>query len=86
MGQWRTRAQEVGWDWFALQLHDGASLMFYALRDATAAAMLHSAGTWIEPAGAVRALGAEAVTIEVGGPWLSPAGVRYPFRLAGARA
>ncbi len=71
-------AQEVGWDWFALQLNDGASLMFYALRNRDGSRDLHSAGTWIEPAGAVRALGAEAVTIEVGGRWLSPGGVRYP--------
>jgi predicted secreted hydrolase len=71
-------AEEVGWDWFALQLNDGAALMFYALRDRDGTRDPHSAGTWIEPAGAARPLGAGAVTIEVTGRWLSPGGVRYP--------
>lgn len=70
--------QEVGWDWFALQLNDGAALMFYALRDRDGARDPHSAGTWIEPSGAAQRLGAGAVTIEVTTRWLSPAGVRYP--------
>ncbi len=71
-------AEEVGWDWFALQLDDGTALMFYALRDRDGTRDPHSAGTWSEPAGAARALGASAVTLEVIGRWRSPAGVRYP--------
>jgi predicted secreted hydrolase len=70
--------QEVGWDWFGLQLDDGAALMFYALRDRNGARDPHSAGTWLEPAAAARPLDAQAVTIEVAGRWLSPGGVRYP--------
>jgi predicted secreted hydrolase len=71
-------AQEVGWDWFALQLNDGTALMFYALRARDGTRDPHSAGTWIEPAGAAQPLGASAVLIEVSARWLSPAGVRYP--------
>jgi predicted secreted hydrolase len=71
-------AEEVGWDWFALQLSDGTALMFYALRDRGGARDPHSAGTWIEAAGAARPLSAGAVTIEVTGRWLSPRGVHYP--------
>ncbi len=71
-------AQEVGWDWFALQLDEGAALMFYALRDRNGTRDPHSAGTWVESGGAARPLGAQAVTIEVTGRWLSPGGVTYP--------
>ena len=36
--EWSTSALEpgvVGWDWFALHLSDGGSLMFYRLRTAS---------------------------------------------------
>jgi len=42
---------EQGWDWFALQLRDGTSLMFYALRNHDGQRDPHSAGTWIGAAG-----------------------------------
>jgi predicted secreted hydrolase len=69
---------QVGWDWFALQLQDGSSLMFYALRDAHGGIDAHSAGTFVERAGSVRSLGAREVSVEVTDHWVSPAGVRYP--------
>jgi predicted secreted hydrolase len=69
---------QVGWDWFAVQLQDGSSLMFYALRDAHGGIDPHSAGTWVERAGTVQALSAREVSVEVTAHWRSPAGVRYP--------
>jgi predicted secreted hydrolase len=71
-------AQQVGWDWFALQLEDGSALMFYALRARDGGRDPHSAGTWVEPSGTTRALQSDQVAIEVGAHWSSPRGVAYP--------
>jgi predicted secreted hydrolase len=69
---------EVGWDWFGLQLADGSALMFYVLRDRDGGRDPHSAGTWIDPAGRARALSSDEVQIEVTGHWTDGDGVRYP--------
>jgi predicted secreted hydrolase len=69
---------EQGWDWFALQLQDGVSLMFYALRDHDGRRDSHSAGTWIGPAGQSRPLSSDQVQIDVLDYWKNPRGDRYP--------
>lgn len=71
-------ASEVGWDWFGLQLIDGANFMFYALRDRSGGRDPHSAGTWVDPAGKSRELSSDEVQIEVTRHWTSPHGVSYP--------
>jgi predicted secreted hydrolase len=71
---------QEGWDWFALQLADGSSLMFYALRDRGGATDPHSAGTYVGSDGRPRALAASDVQIEVQDHWVSPLGGRYPAR------
>jgi predicted secreted hydrolase len=71
-------AREVGWDWFALQLNDGATLMFYALRNRDGTRDRHSAGTWVEPSGASRPLSNGDVAIEVLEHWSNAQGSRYP--------
>jgi len=71
-------AQEVGWDWFALQLNDGTALMFYALRDRDGGRDAYSAGTWIEAGGAARPLSNAEVAIEVTSHWTNAQGDRYP--------
>jgi predicted secreted hydrolase len=73
-------AKEQGWDWFALQLEDGSSLMFYALRNHDGTWDPHSAGTWVDPAGHAQPLSTEQVTIDVSDHWVSPRGGRYPSR------
>lgn len=76
--------QQVGWDWFALQLEDGSALMFYALRDRNGAPDAHSAGTWMGASGERRALGSKDVRLEVTAYWQGAGRVRYPsaWRLA----
>jgi predicted secreted hydrolase len=69
---------EVGWDWFGLQLADGSTLMFYALRDRDGRREAHSAGTWMAPDGSVRALTDADVGIAVDGEWRNGSGDRYP--------
>lgn len=69
---------QAGWDWFALQLDDGSTLMFYALRDASGQRDAHSAGTFVDRDGAVRPLASAEVTLAASGAWVSADGVRYP--------
>ena len=71
-------AAQAGWDWFALQLDDGSSLMFYALRERDGHRDPHSAGTWISSTGEARPLASADVSIAVGGEWRDDHGVRYP--------
>jgi predicted secreted hydrolase len=71
-------AQSQGWDWFALDLTDGSTLMFYALRDQDGRRDVHSAGTFVDAAGHATALGNADVDIEVLRHWDSPRGGRYP--------
>src|SRR5579875_1199415 len=42
---------QVGWDWFSIQLDNGADLMLFRLRRADGSIDPHSAGTYIDPAG-----------------------------------
>ncbi len=71
-------AHEAGWDWFALQLSDGATLMFYALRNRDGTRDPHSAGTWVDPSGAARALADREVAIDLADHWSNAQGTRYP--------
>jgi predicted secreted hydrolase len=69
---------EVGWDWFGLQLGDGSTLMFYVLRDRGGGRDPHSAGTWVDASGTARPLSGRDVEIAVTGHWTDGKGVRYP--------
>jgi predicted secreted hydrolase len=71
-------SNEQGWDWFALQLQDGTSLMFYALRNHDGRRDPHSAGTWIGAASESRPLSSDQVQIEVLDYWKNADGDRYP--------
>ena len=73
-------SDQKGWDWFALQLDDGSTLMFYALRTLNGARDPHSAGTWFAPDGTTHPLANEDVQIDVKDFWTSPRGARYPAR------
>ena len=82
--EWGTSAlgrDQVGWDWFALQLGDGRELMLYRLRRRDGSLDPQSAGTLIGADGSTQALGAEAVRVDVLDEWRSPRdGARYPAR------
>jgi predicted secreted hydrolase len=71
---------EQGWDWFALQLRDGSSLMFYSLREHDGRRDPHSAGTWISASGESRPLSSDQVQIDVLDYWRNRRGERYPSR------
>ena len=86
--EWSTSAlaaDQVGWDWFALQLDDRREVMLYRLRRRDGSIDPVSAGTLVEPDGTARSLLAAAMPVEVTGHWTSPrSGDRYPagWRLA----
>ena len=71
-------ADSQGWDWFALDLTDGSTLMFYALRNQDGRRDVHSAGTFVDAAGHATALANDDVDIEVLRHWDSPRGGKYP--------
>ena len=72
--------QEVGWDWFGLQLGDGSCLMFYFLRDRGGGEDPYSAGTWVDSAGHDRTLSRDDVHMQVLDYWTDAGGTRYPSR------
>jgi predicted secreted hydrolase len=82
--EWSTSslsADEVGWDWFALQLADGSDLMLYHLRRGDGSADPASSGTAIGPGGETRPLALPDFQIASAGTWQSPrGGARYPAR------
>ena len=71
-------ADQLGWDWFALQLSDGSELMFYNLRKLDGSQDEHSAGTWIDADGTSRHIDRDEIDIAVTDTWDSPEGGRYP--------
>jgi predicted secreted hydrolase len=80
--EWSTSSLDpgtAGWDWFALHLSDGGSLMFYRLRTTSGEATAFSSGTLVRPDGARIALGSDDVVLTALDWWTSDAtGVRYP--------
>jgi predicted secreted hydrolase len=72
--------QEIGWNWFGLQLDDGSCLMFYFLRDRDGNEDPYSAGTWVDSAGHARPLSRSDMHMTVLDHWTDPGGVRYPSR------
>jgi predicted secreted hydrolase len=80
--EWSTSSlgrDQVGWDWFSLQLADGRDLMLYRLRRRDGSVEPASSGTLIEADGTSRPLRWSEVALEATGLWTSPrSGARYP--------
>ena len=73
-------ADQVGWDWFALQFDDGTDLMFYQLRKRDGSVDAQSAGTVVDATGRSSHLQIDEVELRVLDSWESGAGGRYPAR------
>ena len=81
--EWSTSAlaaDQVGWDWFALQLDDGSELMIYGLRLQDGTRDPASAGTFVDANGVTTHLDYDDVEISVLEEWSSPEGGSYPSR------
>ena len=80
--EWSSSAlgrEQVGWDWFALQLSNGHELMYYRFRRADGAVDRFSYGAVILPDGGVSTLGFDQVELDVMDTWSSPvSGATYP--------
>jgi len=70
---------QVGWDWFALQLADGGEVMLYLLRRQDGIPDAASSGTYIDPQGRPRHLNPADFQVKASGSWKSPhTGATYP--------
>ncbi len=79
--EWSTSAlasDQVGWDWFALQLSDGSDLMLYNIRKRDGTADNNSSGTLSTSSGEVVGLKLDDFDIVVNSTWDSPQGGTYP--------
>ncbi len=89
--EWSTSAlseDQVGWDWFSLQLDDGTDVMYYRLRRADGSTSGFSGGSIIDPQGNLESIYADDVRLQALGHWTSPTTrYRYPveWRLEIAR-
>ncbi|MBI4401619.1 MAG: carotenoid 1,2-hydratase [Nitrospirae bacterium] len=73
--------EQVGWDWYSVQLENQTELMFYRLRRVDGTSDPASSGTVIFPDGRSQHLSASDLQVEVLDHWSSEAsGARYPSR------
>jgi predicted secreted hydrolase len=71
---------QVGWDWFSLQLDDGSDLMLFQLRRADGTRDAHSSGTLVDTNGRSVRIGASDFEMKAGERWRSPqSGASYPI-------
>jgi predicted secreted hydrolase len=68
-------ADQTGWDWFSIQLDNGADLMLFRIRRRDGAADPYSSGTYVEPNGTAHHLSRGDFTL-IPAP---TAGSRYPL-------
>lgn len=82
--EWSTSAldaDQIGWDWFSLQLDDGTELMYYRLRTANGGSHPASAGSLVDREGNSLRLDRDEATLEPLDSWRSTAtGASYPSR------
>ena len=72
---------QVGWDWFSIQLEDNTELMLYRMRKKDGSSDLASSGTVVSPDGRTRHLEVTDFQIESTGTWTShESKATYPSR------
>ncbi len=72
-------ANAVGWDWFSIQLADGAALMFAQVRTDDGGVLPEFEGTYIAADGTRQKITASDLTLTALDEWTSPrTGFRYP--------
>jgi predicted secreted hydrolase len=70
---------QVGWDWFCIQLDNKEEIMLYAMRDKSGAMDPVSEGTWVKTDGTAERLLPGSFSIDKQGTWQSPrSGANYP--------
>ena len=80
--EWSTSSlqdDQVGWDWFSIQLSDQTELMLFQLRHERDSTKNFLYGTYVAPDGLTTQLGRSGFTIDSTQNWTSPVtGVVYP--------
>lgn len=80
-GSNQLREDQVGWDWFSIQLDNQTEIMLYLMRKKDGSIDPYSSGTLVDESGATRHLKLEDFRIEVLDKWKSPnSGANYPMR------
>lgn len=80
-GSNQLRQDQVGWDWFSIQLDNQTELMLYLLRRNDGSIDRHSSGTLVKPDGAIKRLTLKDFRVEVLERWKSPkSGGDYPMK------
>ena len=78
-GSGQLQSDQVGWDWFSIQLDDRREIMDYRLRKKNGELTPESSGSLVDPRGAVTFLPRDAVFVNAAGTWKSPhTGATYP--------
>jgi predicted secreted hydrolase len=80
-GSNQLREDQVGWDWFSIQLDDRTELMLYLIRRRDGSPDPHSSGTVVSANGTTQHVPLEDFRIEVLERWKSPSsGATYPMK------
>ncbi len=80
--EWSSSAladNQVGWDWFALQMDDGRDIMFYQLRQKGGKADPYSYAVEIDRNGNKTIFSADQFKLTIDRWWQSATGARYPI-------
>lgn len=74
------RENQVGWDWFSIQLDNDTELMLYVIRRADGSPDVTSSGSLVTSEGAVVRIGHEQMEVRASRRWRSPrSGAAYPL-------
>ncbi|MEW5871702.1 MAG: lipocalin-like domain-containing protein [Chloroflexota bacterium] len=65
-------SDQIGWDWFSIQLDDGSELMVFQIRKADGSIDPFSSGALVAPDGSLQHLSRQDFEIEVLSNWKSP--------------
>jgi predicted secreted hydrolase len=80
-GSNQLREDQVGWDWFSIQLDNKTELMLYLMRRKEGSADPYSSGTLVRADGTTRHLKVNNYRVEVLDGWKSPkSGANYPIK------
>jgi predicted secreted hydrolase len=80
-GSNQLREDQVGWDWFSLQLDDQTEIMLYLIRRKDGSPDPYSSGTLVKADGTTKHLKLEDFQIEILGRWKSTkSGANYPMK------
>ncbi len=79
--EWSTSAlsdDQIGWDWFSLQLNDNTELMYYQMRKSDGLPDIFSKGVIVDSNGNTDSFKSDEIKLTVEDYWISNNGSKYP--------